>query len=120
MNKKRVDRISQEIKKVLSNVLYNGLKDPRIDPLKVGITACDVTNDLSFCTVYISVIGDRETKERTIEGFKKARGFLKKEIAQGVDVRHVPQLIFKLDETQENAMAINRLIEEIHHESEQE
>ncbi|MDO5754797.1 MAG: 30S ribosome-binding factor RbfA [Tissierellia bacterium] len=113
MNEKRVKRISMEIQKVISNAVYHGLRDPRIDSLKTGITDVDVTNDLSFAYVYISIIGDEEEKKETLKGFENARGYLKKLIGEEVDLRHIPQLIFKLDESQERGMHIEKLIDEI-------
>lgn len=119
MNNKRVQRISSEIKKVISMNLYGHLNDPRIDPIKTGITDVKVTNDLSFATVLISVIGDEEEKEKTLEGFNKASGFLKNEIAKSVKLRQIPKLIFKLDESTEHGMRINNLINEIQQKDEQ-
>ena len=109
MNIKRVRRISSEIKKVISSSIINSLKDPRIDKLNVSVTDVKVTNDLSFATVYIAVIGDDE--------MNKAKGFLKKQIGESVDLRHVPQLIFKIDETSEQSMHIENLIKSIHEEN---
>ena len=117
MNIKRVRRISSEIKKVISSSIINSLKDPRIDKLNVSVTDVKVTNDLSFATVYIAVIGDDEKKKQTLEGLNKAKGFLKKQIGESVDLRHVPQLIFKIDETSEKSMHIENLIKSIHEEN---
>ncbi|MGO4986802.1 MAG: 30S ribosome-binding factor RbfA [Gallicola sp.] len=114
MNNKRVHRISAEIKKIISTSLYNDVKDPRIDTINTGITEVHVTNDLSFATVYISVIGDEAKKEETLEGFRQASGFFKKEIAKAVQLRQIPKLVFKLDESTERGIHINNLIEEIH------
>lgn len=118
MNKKRVNRISAEIQRVLSSAILEGLKDPRVDPLRAGITDVEVTNDLSFAYVYVTVIGDDDVKEETMQGFEHARGYLKKVIGEEVEIRHVPQLIFKLDESQERGMHIEKLIDKIHAEDE--
>lgn len=117
MNIKRVRRISSEIKKVVSNCIINSLKDPRIDKLNVSVTDVKVTNDLSFATVYVAIIGDDEKKKQTLEGLNKAKGFFKKEIGENIDLRHVPQLIFKIDETSEHSMHIENLIKSIHEEN---
>ena len=114
MNNKRVHRISAEIKKVISSSLYRDIKDPRIDIVNTAITDVKVTNDLSFANVFISVIGDEHTKEETLEGFRQASGFLKKEIAKSLKLRQIPKLIFKIDESTEQRMHIDTLIEEIH------
>lgn len=113
MNEKRIKRIASEINKVVSNCLYNNLKDPNIDSIYTGITDVKVTNDLSFATIYISVIGDDLKKENTLKGFEKAKGYLKREISTQVKLRHTPELIFKLDESTERGMHIEKLIDEI-------
>lgn len=113
MNQKRVNRISSEINKVISQCLYNTIKDPNLDPIYTAITDVIVTNDLSFATIYISVIGDENKKANTLKGFENAKGFLKKEIGKNVELRHIPELIFKLDESSERGMHIENIINEL-------
>ncbi|NLY47118.1 MAG: 30S ribosome-binding factor RbfA [Tissierella sp.] len=112
MNNKRINRISEEIRKVVSNLLFNGLKDPRINHMAT-ITSVEVTRDLSFANIYISVLGDDLEKENTILGLESAKGFIRKEIGNRVDLRHVPEPKFHLDESIENAMHMAKLIDEI-------
>ena len=109
----RVKRISAEVQRVLSNALYKDLQDPRIDPVRTAIIDVEVMNDLSHAKVYVSVIGDEEVKKDTLEGFKKAEGFLKKEISEGVDLRHIPDLVFILDESSERGARIEEIIREL-------
>ena len=112
MNNKRINRISEEIRKVVSNLLFNGLKDPRINPMAT-VTSVEVTRDLSFANIYISVLGDDLEKENTILGLESAKGFIRKEIGSRVDLRHVPEPRFHLDESIENAMHMDKLIQEL-------
>lgn len=116
MNEKRVKRISSEINKIVSNLLYKDLKNPNIDPLYTAITALEVTNDLSFAYIYISVIGDELKKEETLKGFEESKGFIRKEISKNVDLRHTPSLIFKLDESTERGMHIEKIIDDLNSE----
>lgn len=113
MNEKRIKRISSEINKVVSNLLYRDLKNPNIDPIYTAITGVKVTNDLSFAYIYISVIGDDIKKEDTLRGFEESKGFIRKEISKQVDLRHTPTLIFKLDESSERGMHIENIINEL-------
>ena len=62
MNNKRINRISGEVKKVVSELLYNGLKDPRINPMTT-VTSVEVTRDLSYANIYISVLGNDKEKK---------------------------------------------------------
>ncbi len=115
MNNKRINRISEEIRKVVSNLLFNGLKDPRINHMAT-VTSVEVTRDLSFANIYISVLGDDLEKENTILGLESAKGFIRKEIGSRVDLRHIPEPKFHLDESIENAMHMSELIDKINKE----
>ena len=65
MNNKRINRISEEVKKVLSELLYNGLKDPRVTSMTT-VTEVKVTRDLSYANIYVSVLGDKKEKEECL------------------------------------------------------
>lgn len=115
MKKKRINRISEEIKKAVSELLQDGLKDPRINSM-ITVTDVEVTNDLSFANIYVSILGDKKAKDQSIKGLKNAKGFIRNEIAKRVDLRHVPEPIFHLDESLERAMHITELINKINRE----
>lgn len=115
MNKKRIKRISEEVKKVISELLYNGLKDPRIKEM-TSVTNVEVTNDLSFAKVYISVLGDDSEKKETIEGLNSAKGFIRKEISSKLDLRYTPEPIFHLDESIEQGIYMSKLINDLNKE----
>lgn len=112
MNEKRINRISEEVKKVVSELLYNGLKDPRINSM-TSITRVEVTRDLRFAKIYVSVLGNKEEKENTIEGLDRAKGFIRKEIGNRIDLRYAPEPLFYLDESIEQAIYMSKLIDEI-------
>lgn len=117
MKNQRVNRISEEVRKVVSELLYNGLKDPRVHPL-TSITNVEVTRDLSFAKIYISVLGNEKEKRDSLEGLVSAKGFIRKEIAKKVDLRVVPVPIFVLDESIEKAMYMTDLINKVNKEDE--
>ncbi len=118
MNNKRINRISEEIRKVVSELLFNGLKDPRINQLAT-VTSVEVTNDLSFANIYVSVLGDQDEKEETILGLRSAKGFIRKEIGNKISIRHVPEPIFHLDESAENAIYMSELINKVNKEDQE-
>ena len=93
----RIDRISEEIKKELSNIIRE-LKDPRI-PQLVSVVNVEVTKDLSFAKAYISVLGDEKIQKDTIAALKNAAGFIRKEIAHRVKLRAVPEFSFISDDS---------------------
>ncbi|NLW39382.1 MAG: 30S ribosome-binding factor RbfA [Tissierellia bacterium] len=119
MKSKRLNRISEEIKKIVSDLIARELKDPRINPL-TSITSVQVTNDLSYANIYISVLGDKESKEETLVGLNSAKGFIRKEMGRRIDLRHVPEVIFHLDESIERGLYISKLIDDVNRQEEDE
>ncbi len=115
MNEKRINRISEEIKKVLSELLRNGLKDPRVISMTT-VTDVKVTRDLSYANIYISVLGGQKEKDDSLRGLKSAKGFIRNEIGKNLDLRHVPEPVFYLDETLEQANHITDLLKKINKE----
>lgn len=112
MNHKRMGRISQEIKKVLSHAIIYEMKDPRIAPM-TSVTDVTVSSDLSYCDAYISVMGKEWDKKQTIEGLEAGVGFLKNQLATKIDLRQIPDIRFHLDESIDRGMKMDALIEEV-------
>lgn len=112
MDNKRISRISEEIRKVVSTLIINGLKDPRVSTM-TSVTDVEVTGDLKFANIYISVLGDDKEKKDNLEGLKSAKGFIRREIGKNVDLRHVPEPIFKLDESIEHGIYMSKLIDSV-------
>lgn len=112
MNNKRLNRISEEVKRVVSELIYNGLKDPRVNSMTT-ITKVEVTRDLRYAKIYVSVFGDKEEKDNTLAGLESAKGFIRKEIGTRIDLRYAPEPIFVLDESIEQGIYMSRLIEEV-------
>lgn len=113
MSRRRQERMAVEMKRVMSTVIKDEMKDPRIDFSKVSITRVDVSNDLSHARVYISVLGDEADQEETIKALQKAKGFLRSEIAGLLNIRHAPELDLRLDRSIEHGIHISSLLEEI-------
>lgn len=113
MNNKRTARISSEVKKEISKILRDDLSDPRLSTESmVSITDVEVTNDLSYADVYVSVLGDQKSKDDAIEAFNQAKGYIKVLIGERMRLRSMPEFRFKLDESIERGAYINKLIEE--------
>lgn len=111
MNKTRMSRVGEEIKKELSILFQRGLKDPRIG--FVTVTGVEVTSDLQLAKVYISIFGGEEERKATLEGLQKAKGYLRTEIGKRVKLRHVPDFVFKLDESIDYGSRIESILREI-------
>ncbi|MDR6224217.1 30S ribosome-binding factor RbfA [Desmospora profundinema] len=107
----RASRVGEQVKKVLSHVLQQEMKDPRIG--FVTVTAVEMSGDLQQAKVFISVLGGAEQREQTLAGLEKAKGFLRTEIGRRIQLRHTPELIFKFDESIEHGQHISKLLKEV-------
>ncbi|QEK12230.1 30S ribosome-binding factor RbfA [Crassaminicella thermophila] len=108
----RTNRISEEIKKIISNLILNELKDPRISTL-TSIVDVEVTRDLRYANIFVSVYGSEEEKENTLMALKKASGFIRKEMGKNLKLRYTPEPIFKMDVSIEKGIYISNLINKI-------
>ncbi|MEN6348039.1 MAG: 30S ribosome-binding factor RbfA [Syntrophomonas sp.] len=113
MSKRRQERMSVEVKRVLSRIIQEDIKDPRIDFSSVSITRVDVSNDYSHARVNISILGDEAKQEETMKALQKARGYIRTELAKEIQVRHAPELEFRLDRSIEHGIRISSLLEEL-------
>lgn len=112
MNDKKLGRVNEEIRRVLSDTILTQIKDPRIDSLTT-VTEVRTTRDLKFSTIYIDVPGDGERDEEILEGFESAKGFLRKQIADKLDLRIVPELKLRIDHKLQDAMKMSELIDKV-------
>ncbi|MCD6435029.1 MAG: 30S ribosome-binding factor RbfA [Clostridiales bacterium] len=117
----RNKRISEEIKKIVSNLILNELKDPRI-PQFTSITHVETTNDHRYTYIYISFLQDNINVEEAMNGLNKAAGFVRREIGKNISLYHTPEPVFRLDESIKNAMHIEKVIHDldINHESDED
>lgn len=115
MSSHREERINEEMKRELTSVIRN-LKDPRISSGMVSVLKADVTKDLKFCKVYISVLGDEEAKKGVAKGLESAKGFIKKEISARLNLRITPEPIFTIDNSIEEGDRILKIMEKINNE----
>lgn len=112
MAKYRSGRINEEIKKEISDIIRNEIRDPRITAM-VSVTRVDVTKDLRYAKVFVSIFGDEEAKKTTLGALKSSAGFMRREIGHRINLRYTPELIMELDNAIEHGMHINALLETI-------
>ena len=105
-------RINMEVQRELSEIIRSGIKDPRIHPM-TSVVSADVTPDLKYCKVYISVLGDENAQKSTMEGLKSAEGFVRRELARRVNLRNTPELKFILDQSIEYGVNMSHLIDQV-------
>ena len=105
-------RINMEVQRELSEIIRGGVKDPRIHPMTTVVSA-EVTPDLKYCKVYISVLGSEEAGKETIKGLKSAEGYIRRELARRVNLRNTPQLQFIFDQSIEYGVDMSHLIDQV-------
>ncbi|WML43744.1 30S ribosome-binding factor RbfA [Neobacillus sp. PS3-40] len=110
----RANRVGEQMKKELSEIIGRKIKDPRIG--FVTVTDVQVTGDLQQAKVYISVLGDDEQKENTLKGLAKAKGFIRTELGQRIRLRKTPEIIFEFDETIGYGNRINSILHQLQNE----
>lgn len=108
----RHKRISEEIKKIVSQLIMYDIKDPRI-PAMTSVTHVDTTNDLRFTTIYISILDSSADRQKALEGLNSAKGFIRKAIGTELKLHYTPEPLFKVDESIENSMYMNKLISSV-------
>ena len=101
-------RVNEAVKQVLSEAVRE-LKDPRIG--FVTVTGAQVTTDMAYATVYISVLGDEEKRARTLKGLEAAHGFLQGRVARELKLRRTPRLAFEYDPSVETGVRMSQLID---------
>ena len=112
MASQRLNRISEEIRKELSLIIMNDIKDPRVSAM-CSITTVKVTPDLKFAKAFVSVFGNEKEKESSLEGLKNASGFIRKKIGERLKLRNLPEIHFEIDDSIEHGSRINQLINQI-------
>lgn len=124
----RTKRLGEEIKRIISQLLLTEIKDPRLAGRFISITDVEVTSDGSYATCYVMVMAciqgeksidvddskkSEDEKAEVIEGLKHAAGLMRTEISKKLSIRHVPELIFKIDNSMEYGNHIEKMIREL-------
>lgn len=107
-------RINGEVMRELSNIIRGEIKDPRINPL-TSVVSVEVAPDLKTCKAYISVLGDEKAQQDTVAGLKSAEGYIRRMLAQNVNLRNTPEIRFILDQSIEYGVTMSKLIDDVNH-----
>jgi ribosome-binding factor A len=110
MARGRMRRVDEALRAVLSDAIATDLKDPRVG--FVTVTGVKTSPDLRHARVYVSVLGDAETRAASLDGLRSAHGFLQGALAAQLKLKHTPTLTFEYDESVDRGMRISRLLED--------
>ncbi|WP_026882290.1 30S ribosome-binding factor RbfA [Clostridium akagii] len=114
MVKYRAGRINEEVKKVVSSIIQNDIKDPRLSSnILISVTRVEVTKDLGYATVFVSILGNDADKELSLKILKKSAGFIRRGVGKEVKLRVTPEIIIELDNSIEHGMHINDILQKI-------
>lgn len=110
MSAERMRRVDEAMREVLSDVLTHDLKDPRVG--FVTVTDVKTSPDLRHARVYVSVLGDADAVEASLEGLRSAHGYLQGRVASELRLKNTPTLQFQHDDTAERAQRVEQLLKD--------
>ncbi|HDD0869207.1 TPA: 30S ribosome-binding factor RbfA [Staphylococcus aureus] len=112
MSSMRAERVGEQMKKELMDIINNKVKDPRVG--FITITDVVLTNDLSQAKVFLTVLGNDKEVENTFKALGKAKGFIKSELGSRMRLRIMPELMYEYDQSIEYGNKIERMIQDLH------
>lgn len=107
----RLDKVAEAIRKEASIIIHDELKDPRLG--FVTITGVELTPDLRFAKVFFSVLGKEEDYKKTKKALDSALGFIRRLIAQRINLRFAPEIVFREDRSSEYSVKIQEVLDQI-------
>ncbi|PMB41500.1 ribosome-binding factor A [Fischerella thermalis CCMEE 5205] len=110
---RRVSRVAELIKREVSQMLLNGIKDDRVGTGMVSVTDVDVSGDLQHAKIYVSIYGTEEAKAETMAGLKSATGYVRSELGARVRLRRTPEVVFIEDRSIERGSKVLSLLNQL-------
>jgi ribosome-binding factor A len=107
----RIDRLQTQIQREISHIIKNQVKDPRIG--FITITRVEVSRDLKYAKVYVSVYGDEDSVKQSLKGLESAKNFIRSNLGQSLGIRFTPEIIFKPDFSAVENIKIARILKEL-------
>ena len=111
MPSRRVQKVAEAVREVVSMAILAELQDPRIRD--VTVTYVEMSGDLRSAKVYVSVMGDETKQQLSLRGLQSAAGFLQSKIAARIDTRYTPRIKFVLDQGVKRSIEISRILDEV-------
>lgn len=110
MSTGRMRRVDEAVRAVLSDAIAKDLQDPRVG--FVTVTAVKTSPDLRHARVYVSILGDEQTREDSLAGLRSATGFLQAHVASELRLKHTPALVFSYDGSIDHGMRITQILKQ--------
>ena len=96
-NSRRIEKLAALLKREVSELLMNGIRDDRVHQVMITITSVELSGDLQHAKIFISLFGEEQKKAEVLVGLEEAKGFIRGELARRLQLRRSPDLIFKID-----------------------
>ena len=112
MSGHKLGRITEDVRRELTAILRE-LKDPRVTGCLLSVVRVEVTNDLSYCTAYVSTVEGLDRSKEAVKGLKSAAGYIRRELGHRLKLRHAPELIFKATDSIEYGANISKKLAEL-------
>ena len=109
---KRIERANSELQKCLADIIQNKMRDPRISPM-LYVSEVSVTPDFKFCKIKIAIDDTEYNVKKTIEVLQKSEGFIKRQLAEAVQMPQVPKLKFEIDKGTSATIRINEILKNL-------
>ena len=113
MSNNRPIKVAEAVRREMGDLLLKGIKDIRLQNTLVSVTDVQVTKDLRNVSIFVSVLGDAEKKKTVMQGLDSARGFIRGEIGKRINLRFMPDIVVKLDESLEKGNKLITLMDKI-------
>lgn len=110
-NPNRLGRINEELKREISQVINYEMTNTNVTGM-ISVTRVKISPDLRYAKVYVSIFNSKNVK-KTLEGLKKSEGFIRTRIANTINLRTTPELVFVYDDSEEQGERIDRILREI-------
>ena len=111
-NSIKYSRMNGEVQREISKIIARDIKDPRINPM-TSVVSVDVTPDLKYAKVFVSVLGNDEEKEKTRRGLASASSHIRSLLAKSLNLRNTPELTFLIDDSIEYGVNMSKKIDEL-------
>ena len=113
---RRVAKVAALIRREMSQLLINGIRDERVQLGMVTITEVEVSGDLQHCKIFVSIFGEENEKNVVMSGLNAASGFLRGEVGRNLQLRRAPEIIFELDKGIAKGASVLNLLERLENE----
>jgi ribosome-binding factor A len=111
MKFKRSTQVAEELKRVMTDIIANDLRDPRLG--FITVTGVDLADDLRYAKVFISIFEDETRQKECLKALEAARGYIRRDLGRKLGLRYIPDFDFKIDKSIAEGDRIDRLLHQI-------